>query len=257
MSSVNVVPLKAFNDNYIWCMTNGTNCTVVDPGEAKPVLNYCKLQGLNLTDILVTHHHYDHTNGLGELLCAFPQVNIYGPRNNSIEHITKQLSEGDDIHLPELDTRFTVMEVPGHTLDHIAFYGQHGLFCGDTLFSAGCGRLFEGTPRQMHHSLSKLSLLPEQTPVYCTHEYTLANIKFAQQVEPNNVDLLNYKGWAESQRIELKPTLPSTIGEQIAINPFLRAHSPEVIANAQKYAGTTLVAEEEIFAVLRGWKDNF
>jgi hydroxyacylglutathione hydrolase len=257
MSSVKVVPLKAFNDNYIWCGVNGDSCMVVDPGEAEPVLKYCKLNGLTLTDILVTHHHWDHTNGLSELLNTFPHVNIYGPKNDKIAHITVQLAEGDEIELSEFDVSFKVLEVPGHTLDHIAYYGELGLFCGDTLFSAGCGRLFEGTPQQMHQSLSKLSALPEQTPVYCTHEYTLANIKFAEQVEPNNEDLITYKGWAESQRVELKPTLPSTIGQQIAINPFLRGHSVEVKSNAQKYSGKNLKAEADIFAVLRGWKDNF
>jgi hydroxyacylglutathione hydrolase len=257
MSSFNVVPLKAFNDNYIWCLINGASCTVVDPGDAEPVLKYCKINGLTLTDILVTHHHWDHTNGLSDLLNAFPLVNIYGPKNDNIAHVTMQLAEGDEIDLAELGESFRVMEVPGHTLDHIAYYGDIGLFCGDTLFSAGCGRLFEGTSQQMHQSLNKLSELPEQTLVYCAHEYTLANIKFAEQVEPNNEALHSYKGWAESQRIELKPTLPSTIGQQIAINPFLRSHRAEVKSNAQKYSGTKLKAEQDIFAVLRGWKDNF
>ena len=257
MSSVKVIPLKAFNDNYIWCLVKGESCTVVDPGDAAPVVKYCKLNGLTLTDILVTHHHSDHTNGLSELLNTFPQVNIYGPKNDKIPLITVQLADSDEIELAELGVSFSVMEVPGHTLDHIAYNGELGLFCGDTLFSAGCGRLFEGTPLQMHQSLNKLSALPEQTPVYCTHEYTLANIKFAEQVEPNNEDLLNYKGWAESQRVELRPTLPSTIGQQLAINPFLRGHSIEVRSNAEKYSGKNLRAEEDIFAVLRGWKDNF
>jgi hydroxyacylglutathione hydrolase len=257
MSSVNVVPLKAFNDNYIWCAVNGASCMVVDTGDAEPVLKYCKLKGLTLSDILITHHHWDHTNGLSDLLKAFPEVNIYGPKNHKIPLITVPLAEGDEIELAEFGTSFRVMEVPGHTLDHIAYYGEIGLFCGDTLFSAGCGRLFEGTPRQMHQSLKILSALPEQTPVYCTHEYTLANIKFAEQVEPNNQDLINYKGWAQSQRVDLKPTLPSTIGQQLAVNPFLRGHSAEVKSSAQQYSGRSLGTEEAIFAVLRGWKDNF
>jgi hydroxyacylglutathione hydrolase len=257
MSSVKIVPIKAFNDNYIWCLRKDQSCVVVDPGDAQPVIEYCKRHGLVLTDILVTHHHWDHTGGLSDLLNAFPELNIYGPHNEQIAHITKRLSEGDEVELNSLELRFRILEVPGHTLDHIAYHGDIGLFCGDTLFSAGCGRLFEGSPQQMHHSLGKLCTLPGHTHVYCTHEYTLANISFAEQVEPNNQALMDYKGWAESKRIELKPTLPSSIDEQKAINPFLRGKSDEVIQSAEAYAGKSLNTAEDVFAVLRGWKDNF
>ncbi|MFT5676182.1 MAG: hydroxyacylglutathione hydrolase [Paraglaciecola sp.] len=257
MSSVSVLPIKAFNDNYIWCLAGQGNCVVVDPGDAAPVINHCKVNNLTLTDILITHHHWDHTNGLTELLNAFPHINIYGPKNDKIAHITHYLTEGDSIELANLGVSFQVIEVPGHTLDHIAYHGETGLFCGDTLFSAGCGRLFEGSPKQMFNSLQKLTALPAQTPVYCTHEYTLANIKFAEQVEPNNKDLLNYKGWAESQRIELKPTLPSTIAQQLAINPFLRVEQADVKQSAETYRGNVLSSPDETFAALRNWKDNF
>lgn len=257
MSSINVVPIKAFNDNYIWCLEGQQNCVVVDPGDAAPVLRYCAANDLILTDILITHHHWDHTGGLTELLDAFPKINIYGPKNDKIEHITHYLAEGDYVELIGLGLSFEIIEVPGHTLDHIAYFGDIGLFCGDTLFSVGCGRLFEGSPQQMFHSLTKLAALPSQTSVYCTHEYTLANIKFAEQVEPKNKTLLNYKHWAESQRVQLKPTLPSTIAEQIAINPFLRVEQKDVKQSATNYAGNKLTNNVETFAALRNWKDNF
>jgi hydroxyacylglutathione hydrolase len=257
MNSVRVVPIKAFNDNYIWCLANTKTCVVVDPGDAAPVIQHCKAKNLTLTDILITHHHWDHTNGLTDLLNEFPNINIYGPQNDKIAHITHYLTEGESIELASLKISFEVIEVPGHTLDHIAYHGEIGLFCGDTLFSAGCGRLFEGSPKQMFNSLKKLTALPAQTPVYCTHEYTLANIKFAEQVEPNNQTLLNYKGWAESQRIELKPTLPSTIAQQLDINPFLRVEQTDVKRSAESYSGNQLSSPDETFATLRNWKDNF
>lgn len=257
MSSLKIRPIKAFEDNYIWCLTNGETCVVVDPGDAKPVLKYCKRNNLMLTDILITHHHSDHTGGVNDLVDAFAGINVYGPQNPAIQSITRRVSDGDSIELSELGLEFAIIEVPGHTLDHIAYVGSCGLFCGDTLFSAGCGRLFEGTPSQMYESLNRLMSLPDDTKVYCTHEYTLANVKFARAVEPNNAALLNYKGWAESQRVDLKPTLPSTISEQKAINPFLRANSAEVKHQAEHYAGKILPTPEAVFASIRAWKDNF
>ena len=257
MPSLKIRPIKAFEDNYIWCLTNGETCAVVDPGDAKPVIRFCSRNNLTLTDILITHHHSDHTGGVNDLLQAFENVTVYGPQNPQIQSITQRLQAGDNVQLPSLDVEFKVLEVPGHTLDHIAYVGSCGLFCGDTLFSAGCGRLFEGTPEQMYQSLGQLTALADDTKVYCTHEYTLANIKFAQAAEPNNEELLNYKGWAESQRVDLKPTLPSTIGQQKAINPFLRASSEEVIQHAEHYAGRTLATPESVFTALRAWKDNF
>jgi len=257
MPSLKIKPIKAFEDNYIWCLTNGETCAVVDPGDAKPVIRYCKRNNLQLTDILITHHHSDHTGGLSDLLEAFGDINVFGPTNPNIQAINQRLTDGDNIELASLGISLNVIEVPGHTLDHIAYVGPCGLFCGDTLFSAGCGRLFEGTPRQMYQSLSRLMSLDDDTQVYCTHEYTLANIKFAQAAEPNNEALLNYKGWAESQRVDLKPTLPSTIGQQKAINPFLRTNNKEVQQRAEHFAGQALATPEAVFASLRAWKDNF
>lgn len=255
--SVSVFPIKAFNDNYIWCLYNQTHCVVVDPGDAAPVLAYCQDNNLTLSSILITHHHWDHTGGIDPLLAAFPTIPVYGPKNKEIKQITRRLSQGDAVELPELGVKFSILEVPGHTLDHIAYYGDSGLFCGDTLFSAGCGRLFEGTPQQMFDSLAKLTALPADTAVYCTHEYTLANIAFAEAVEPNNHALMAYKHWAKQQREKDAPTLPSSIQKELAVNPFLRCHSPELVANVSQNRGARLGSEQAIFAALRSWKDNF
>ncbi|WP_297821627.1 hydroxyacylglutathione hydrolase [uncultured Paraglaciecola sp.] len=255
--SVSVFPIKAFNDNYIWCLHNKTQCSVVDPGDAAPVLAYCQDNQLTLSAIIITHHHWDHTGGIDALLAAFPNIPVYGPQNKNIKQITVRLSQGDDIELALLGVKFSILEVPGHTLDHIAYYGDIGLFCGDTLFSAGCGRLFEGTPQQMFASLSKLTALPADTAVYCTHEYTMANIAFAEAVEPNNQALIDYKRWVNQQRAENTPTLPSNIQRELDVNPFLRCHSAELVANVSQNMGAMLASEQEIFASLRSWKDNF
>ena len=255
--SVSVFPIKAFNDNYIWCLRNQTHCVVVDPGDAAPVLAYCQNNQLTLSAILITHHHWDHTGGIDELLAAFPGIPVFGPQNKEIKQISVRLSEGDDLELADLGLRFSVLEVPGHTLDHIAYYGDTGLFCGDTMFSAGCGRLFEGSPQQMFQSLAKLTALPENTAVYCTHEYTMANIAFAEAAEPNNQALIDYKHWAITQREQNTPTLPSNIQRELAVNPFLRCDSQELVANVSQNMGATLTSEQDTFAALRSWKDNF
>ena len=255
--SVSVFPIKAFNDNYIWCLHNQTHCAVVDPGDAAPVLAYCQDNQLTLSAIIITHHHWDHTGGIDALLAAFPNIPVYGPQNKNIKQITVRLLQGDAIELAQLGVRLSVLEVPGHTLDHIAYYGDMGLFCGDTLFSAGCGRLFEGTPQQMYQSLAKLTALPADTAVFCTHEYTMANIAFAETVEPNNQALIDYKRWANKQREINAPTLPSNLQRELAVNPFLRCHSAELVTNVSQNKGATLASEQAIFASLRSWKDNF
>jgi hydroxyacylglutathione hydrolase len=255
--SVSVFPIKAFNDNYIWCLHNQTHCTVVDPGDAAPVLAYCQDNQLTLSAIIITHHHWDHTGGIDALLAAFPNIPVYGPQNKNIKQITVRLSQGDDMELAKLGIKLSILEVPGHTLDHIAYYGDIGLFCGDTLFSAGCGRLFEGTPQQMYTSLVKLTTLPADTEVFCAHEYTMANIAFAETVEPNNQALVDYKHWANKQREKNTPTLPSSIQRELAVNPFLRCHSAELVTNVSQNMGSTLASEQAVFASLRSWKDNF
>lgn len=257
MPEINIYPIPAFQDNYIWCLSKQGQCVVVDPGDAQPVLEHCAKHDLILSDILITHHHWDHTNGVAPLLEHFPNINVYGPEYGAIEHLTHKLAEGDKIQLSSLACEFDILSVPGHTLDHIAYYGVAGLFCGDTLFSAGCGRLFEGTAEQMYQSLQKLSKLPQQTAVYCTHEYTLANLAFALKVEPDNADLLEYQSWAEQQRSQGLPTLPSAIGQQLAINPFLRSDVKDVIVTAQQYSGVQLNNPVAVFTELRRWKDNF
>ena len=230
---------------------------VVDPGDAKPVINYLKSNGLTLDTILITHHHADHTGGIQKLTNAFSELSVIGPKNQKIVGLTEQVSEGQTIAIDALDMKFEVIELPGHTLDHIAYVGHGGVFCGDTLFSAGCGRLFEGSPAQMMDSLSKLTALPDDTLVWCTHEYTLANLRFANAVEPNNATLQEYTRWAQDQRAHERPTLPSNIGEQKMINPFLRADSAEVKASASQYSEIQLDSELEVFTAVRRWKDNF
>lgn len=255
--SVNIFPIRAFDDNYIWCLQNHNNCVVVDPGDAAPVLAYCQQNQLSLVAIMITHHHWDHTGGIDDLLAVFPDIPVFGPNNPNIKQITHRLSEDDEFDVPHLGYHFSVIEVPGHTLDHIAFYGELGLFCGDTLFSAGCGRLFEGSPQQMYQSLAKLTALPAETTVYCTHEYTLANIAFAQAAEPNNEELSDYKDWAVQQRASNAPTLPSSIQRELAVNPFLRCHSSELVNNVSHHKAAPLTSQTEVFAALRSWKDNF
>lgn len=257
MSAITIIPIPAFDDNYIWCIQNNSDCFVVDPGDASPVLDHCQHQGLTLKGILITHHHWDHTNGIPALLEHFPGIAVFGPASGNTKEITRPLSEGDKIALSALELELSVLEVPGHTLDHIAYVCDHGVFCGDTLFSGGCGRLFEGTPAQMHQSLGKLSALPDNLPVYCTHEYTLANLKFAKAVEDENADLLTYTDWALRQRENLQPTLPSSIGREKAINPFLRVANEKVIKQAEQRAGKALTQAEDVFAVIRSWKDHF
>lgn len=257
MSKITVNPIKAFNDNYIWCIQNNHNCVVVDPGDPNVVIEHCNKNNLTLTGIIITHHHWDHTDGLAKLTQQFPHIPVFGPTDSNIDHLTDFVSDNDRIVLQEINLSMQVIAVPGHTLDHIAYISDCGLFCGDTLFSAGCGRLFEGTAKQMHGSLSKLAELPASTLVYCTHEYTLANLQFASEIEPNNDKLNLYVEWAKKQRASDKPTLPTTIGQQKEINPFLRTAIEAVQIKAEMHAGTALKEPEQVFAALRSWKDHY
>lgn len=255
-------PIPAFSDNYIWAIlsSSGSNVCVVDPGDAAPVIEFLASRNLTLTDILITHHHPDHTGGLKELIARY-SPRIFGPGQSNIQGITRFVTDGDEVTL--FGCTFSVIAVPGHTLDHIAYFhpGSDGyspiLFCGDTLFAAGCGRLFEGTPKQMHASLAKLASLPAITEVYCTHEYTLANLRFAMAADPTNELLQKRLVKEQDKRQQSQPTLPSSIKLELETNPFLRCNNPSLVKSAAAQLNKIPDSEVEVFAALRSWKDRF
>jgi len=253
-----VLHVCAFEDNYIWLIRgkSADQVAIVDPGDADPVLATLEKQHLRPSVILCTHHHGDHVGGVEDLLRHYP-VPVYGPAHERIPAITHRLEEHDRVSLPELGIEFDVLDVPGHTAGHIAYYGAGMLFCGDTMFSAGCGRLFEGTAEQMYASLAKLAALPETTQMYCAHEYTEANLRFAAAVEPDNADIRAHRERARALRARNLPTLPSTIGLEKRINPFLRADSPTARRAAETRRGQKLESGVDVFATLRRWKDDF
>lgn len=255
---LNVLTVPAFQDNYLWVIHDGTHAAVVDPGDAAPVLSALNSHGLSLAAILLTHHHPDHVGGVPALLERFA-VPVFGPRNEDIPQVTHPLAEGDHVTIPEIGIRLDVLDVPGHTKGHIAYVaGEQGwLFCGDTLFAGGCGRLFEGTPEQMVASLTKLASLPDATQIFCAHEYTLSNLKFANEVEPGNAEL---KARIEREREKRErgiPTVPSTIGIEKSTNPFLRFREDSI---ADKLVSAGHLSKREpiaVFAALRHWKNSY
>lgn len=254
-----LIPLPAFQDNYLWLLHDGHRAVVVDPGDAQPVLAFLQRNGLQLEAILVTHHHPDHIGGVDAVREA-TGARVYGPARERIPEPVTRLAEGDS--LTALGLRFEVLDVPGHTAGHIAYYaadtdGAPLLFCGDTLFSGGCGRLFEGTPGQMLASLDKLAALPGSTRVCCTHEYTLSNLKFARAVEPDNDELLQYIERCAELRARNVPTLPSTIGQEKQVNPFLRTRLPGVAQAARQHDAATPPDAVGVFATLRQWKNEY
>jgi hydroxyacylglutathione hydrolase len=262
--SIHIPPLdvrsvRAFADNYIWLIepprTQG-RVIAVDPGDAQPVLAELQRLGLSLAAILLTHHHPDHVGGVPELLRHGP-VPVIGPDDTRIAHRTLTMHDGERCDLPDLGLSFEILAVPGHTLSHIAFWGHGALFCGDTLFSAGCGRMFEGTPTQMNASLNSLGSLPADTRVFCGHEYTAANLRFALTVDPANRAAHEYQSRVERVRAEGKPSLPSTMGLEIQVNPFLRCEEPAVVKAAEAHAGKSLNEPALVFGALRAWKDQF
>ena len=255
-SDIYLTPVRAFTDNYIWVIHRDAFAAVVDPGDALPVLKFLRDKQLRLVAILNTHHHADHTGGNLALLAHYP-VPVYGPASESIPGVTQALHDGEMVSLTELKLGLTVLNVPGHTAGHIAYYGTGSLLCGDTLFAAGCGRLFEGTPAQMATSLARLAQLPDETAVYCAHEYTLANISFALSVDGNNAALIQRARNERDKRTADLPTLPSTIGLEKATNPFLRCHLPALRQAAEAWAGTTLPDNVAVFATLREMKNIF
>jgi hydroxyacylglutathione hydrolase len=250
-----IVPLPAFQDNYIWTLRDGKHAAVVDPGEARPVQDYLAKEGLTLVAILATHHHPDHVGGIAELVTQ-DKVPVFGPKGEPIPALTHPVGQGDSAVIPALGASFSVLDIPGHTRAHVAYYGLGSLFCGDTLFACGCGRVFEGTAAQMLQSLTKLAALPDETKVYCGHEYTLANIKFARAVDPGNALLAAREERAQRLRDAGRPTLPSTLGEERATNPFLRCAEPAVVESANKYLGARAADAVRVFAAIREWKNK-
>ena len=253
---VNIESIEAFTDNYIWLVTTNEGSIVIDPGESSNVINHIDKNQLDLKAIFITHHHLDHTGGVDEITSYYP-VDVFGP-NNNIETISKRLRDGDNINI--IGIEFQIIEIPGHTLDHIAYYSKNNgnpiLFCGDTLFSAGCGRVFEGTFEQMYESLLKLKNLPNNTKIYCGHEYTLSNLEFAKEAEPFNQNILSRYNEVIKLREKGIPSLPSLLSTELKTNPFLRCDSKEVQENISTKFNTQKKTKE-IFKALRLWKDNF
>ncbi|MFV9474556.1 hydroxyacylglutathione hydrolase [Advenella sp. RU8] len=256
-----ILPISAFNDNYIWIIVQGNNAVVIDPGQSEPVLKVLQAKNLNLQAILVTHHHADHVGGIAGLR-EHTHAKVYGPATEIIPFCDIPLQEGDTVAIDGFSWFLSVLEVPGHTLGHIAYFGylnpdEPVLFCGDTLFATGCGRIFEGTSTQMNQSIDKFRKLPQNTLIFCAHEYTLGNIEWALAVEGDNPDLQQWSQEARLIRGQQKPTVPTTVGHELKTNPFMRVDQASVINAAQAKAGRSLSAPDEVFAVLRDWKNSF
>lgn len=254
---INVQAIPAFEDNYIWLLRqNGSDKVVlVDPGDAGPVLDTLSRQQWQAVAILITHHHGDHTGGIKALAGAF-SLPVYGPANENISGVTDTVAEGDVIDIPAAGLTFRVFDVPGHTRGHVAYYGHDALFCGDALFTCGCGRLFEGSAEQLYQSLDKFSALPGHTQVYCAHEYTADNIRFALVVEPDNADLQARQRETRDRRRQGQATVPASLDLERRTNPFLRCREDTVIRAAEGFARRPLDGAAEVFAVVRHWKDT-
>jgi hydroxyacylglutathione hydrolase len=255
-----IITVPAFSDNYIWLLCNEDNsqAAIVDPGDAAPVIKALEAEGIKPVAILITHFHHDHVGGIAKLLEVYPGLRVYGPEKERIPHMTHPLNGTETINLDRLGIRLDVMDVPGHTAGHIAYYDeqQGNLFCGDTLFACGCGRVFDGTLQDLHDSLQKIARLPAHTQIYCAHEYTLDNIGFAKWVEPDNVDLIK-REQADMALIDNdKATVPSLLSLELKTNPFLRTDKPNVIKRVEEATGKSLNDGADVFAAMRTWKDT-
>lgn len=266
MKTLEYVPVPAFEDNYIWLISDGENAVVVDPGDAAPVEAYLTKRGWRLSAILLTHHHHDHVGGVAKLIVSHSdkgEIPVYGPAGEAIEHLTHRVHQGDRVVIDYPPLNVSVIDVPGHTAGHIAYFqetdpqGTPHLFCGDTLFASGCGRLFEGTPAQMLNSLDALAALPDTTLIHCAHEYTLSNIRFARAAEPGNAALAEWQEKAQKLRAAGEPTLPTTLAHERLANPFLRSDSEEIRATLAAQFERPVRDRLDAFTLLRGWKDKF
>jgi hydroxyacylglutathione hydrolase len=253
---VEIYCLPAFEDNYIWCLHRGDDLAVVDPGDATPVLEHLAATGRRLSAILITHHHADHTGGIENLVERY-RVPVFAPEREAIAGVSQPVAGGQRIPVPKLDIEFEVIDVAGHTRGHVAYYRRGTLFCGDTLFGCGCGRLFEGTAAQLHAALTKIAALPSDTQIYCAHEYTASGIRFAGAVEPDNPAVAVRARQVADLRARRQPTVPFTLADELATNPFLRCRQAAVAAAAANRLGRQVADELEVFTELRKWRDSF
>jgi hydroxyacylglutathione hydrolase len=258
LKTIPIPALTGTYDNYIWITHDDTHALVVDPGDATPVLAYLQLHRLSLSAILITHRHNDHIGGVKKLTEVY-NTQVYGPRSDMIPCVTHAVAEGDFVEIAELGLHFEVLNVPGHLPEHVAYVGNNMLFCGDILFGCGCGKMFIGTPQEFQHSLQRLAALPDATKVYCAHEYTESNIRFALLCEPGNLQLQQRQREIAALREQDLPSLPSTISLEKATNPFMRCAEPEIIANITRHFNLPALPENEVavFAALRAWRDQF
>ncbi len=254
--SMTIHPIKAFTDNYIWVIHNDQHAIVVDPGESDALNQYLKSNQLTLTAIILTHHHYDHIDGVEPLIKVW-DCEVYGPEDHRIKFNYQTVTQRDKLKFDCLGIEFDVIATPGHTLSHICYYNHTWLFCGDTLFNIGCGRMFEGTANQFVHSLNKIKDLNPEILVYCTHEYTLSNLKFALYIEPENEDLLAYQEKISELREHNKPSVPTSLKTQQKLNPFLRTSDPQVQKIVSQLSGQPISDENNCFAHLRKLKDTY